>query len=86
MLAGHFAYFGITGNYPRLATVVHWTRRIWRKWLSRRSWRSYVTWEKFLRLVARYPLPAPESSIATPDRARSCAMKTECVNRARSGL
>jgi RNA-directed DNA polymerase len=59
MLAGHFAYFGITGNYPRLATVVHWTRRIWRKWLSRRSWRSYVTWEKFLRLVDRYPLPAP---------------------------
>jgi hypothetical protein len=60
MLAGHFAYFGITGNYPRLATVVHWTRRIWRKWLSRRSWRSYVTWEKFLRLVARYPLPATD--------------------------
>jgi RNA-directed DNA polymerase len=40
MLEGHFAYFGITGNYPRLATVVHWTRRIWRKRLSRRSWRS----------------------------------------------
>jgi RNA-directed DNA polymerase len=58
MLEGHFAYFGITGNYPRLASVVHWTRRIWRKWLSRRSWKSYVTWEQFLRLVARYPLPA----------------------------
>jgi hypothetical protein len=29
-----------------------------RKWLSRRSWKSYVTWEQFLRLVARYPLPA----------------------------
>ena len=59
MLEGHFAYFGITGNYPRVSTVVQWTRRIWRKWLSRRSWKSYVTWEKFLRLVDRYPLPAP---------------------------
>ena len=59
MLEGHFAYFGITGNYPRVASVVHWTRRIWRKWLSRRSWTSSVTWEKFLRLVERYPLPAP---------------------------
>jgi len=59
MLEGHFAYFGITGNYPRLSSVVHWMRRIWRKWLSLRSWKSYVTWEKFLRLVARYPLPAP---------------------------
>jgi hypothetical protein len=59
MLEGHFAYFGITGNYPRLTTLVQWTRRIWRKWLSRRSWTSYVTWEKFLRVVDRYPLPAP---------------------------
>ncbi len=58
MLEGHFAYFGITGNYQRLAAVVHQTRRLWRKWLSRRSWKSYVTWEQFLRLVARYPLPA----------------------------
>ena len=34
-------------------------RRLWRKWLSRCSWKSYVTWEKFLRLVDRYPLPVP---------------------------
>jgi group II intron reverse transcriptase/maturase len=59
MLEGHFAYFGITGNYQRLAAVVHQTRRIWRKWLSRRSWKSYVAWERFLRLAETYPLPAP---------------------------
>jgi hypothetical protein len=59
MLEGHFAYFGITGNYQRLAAVVHQTRRIWRKWLSRRSWKSYVAWERFLQLVEIYPLPAP---------------------------
>ena len=59
MLTGHFAYFGISGNYQRLAAVVEQTRRLWRKWLSRRSWTSYVTWEHFLRLVDRYPLPAP---------------------------
>ena len=28
MLEGHFAYFGITGNYRRLAAVVHQTRRL----------------------------------------------------------
>jgi group II intron reverse transcriptase/maturase len=59
MLKGHFAYFGISGNYQRLAAVVEQTRRLWRKWLSRRSWTSYVTWEQFLRLVERYPLPKP---------------------------
>ena len=59
MLEGHFAYLGITGNYRRLAAVVHQTRRLWRKWLSRRSWKSYVTWAQFLRLAETYPLPAP---------------------------
>ena len=59
MLKGHFAYFGISGNYQRLAAVVEQTRRLWRKWLSRRSWTGYVTWEQFLRLVERYPLPKP---------------------------
>ncbi len=59
MLKGHFAYFGISGNYQRLTAVVYQTRRLWRKWLSRRSWKSYVTWEQFLRLVDRYPLPVP---------------------------
>jgi RNA-directed DNA polymerase len=59
MLQGHFAYFGIRGNSQRLAAVLHQTRRIWRKWLSRRSWTSYVTWAQFVRLVQTYPLPAP---------------------------
>jgi RNA-directed DNA polymerase len=58
MLTGHFAYFGISGNYKRLAELVHHTRRIWRKWLSRRSWMSSVPWARFLQVVARYPLPA----------------------------
>jgi len=59
MLKGHFAYFGISGNYKRLTDVLYWTRRLWRKWLSRRSWKSSITWEQFLRLVERYPLPTP---------------------------
>src|ERR1700730_4463506 len=35
MLKGHYAYFGISGNYERLATLPHQVARIWRKWLSR---------------------------------------------------
>jgi len=58
MLERHFAYFGITGNYA-WAAVVHQTPRIWREWSSRRSWKTYVASERFLRLVATYPLPAP---------------------------
>jgi len=59
MLKGHFAYFGISGNYQRLSKVVFRTARLWRKWLSRRSRTSQVTWERFYRVLERYPLPAP---------------------------
>jgi RNA-directed DNA polymerase len=59
MLQGHYAYFGISGNSQRLGAVLHQARRAWRKWLSRRSWKSYVTWAQFSRMVAVYPLPLP---------------------------
>ena len=58
-LQGHFAYYGITGNARALARFLYEVRRLWRKWLNRRSWRSRMTWEKFVRLTERYPLPQP---------------------------
>jgi group II intron reverse transcriptase/maturase len=58
-LKGHFAYFGISGNYKRLADLRYETRRIWRKWLSRRSNNSRVGWDVFARIEKRFPLPQP---------------------------
>ena len=59
-LKGHFAYFGISGNYKRLADFRYAARRIWRKWLSRRSNKSRVTWDDFSRIEKRFPLPPPK--------------------------
>ena len=59
-LQGHFAYFGITGNYKRLAALHYETQRIWRKWLSRRSNNSRVTWDEFSRIAKQFPLPQPK--------------------------
>lgn len=59
-LKGHFAYFGISGNYKRLADLHYETRRIWRQWLSRRSNNSRVTWDLFARIEKRFPLPLPK--------------------------
>ena len=56
-LHGHYAYYGITGNARALARFLHEVRRVWRKWLDRRSWHAHMTWEKFARLCQRYPLP-----------------------------
>jgi RNA-directed DNA polymerase len=58
-LRGHDAYYGITSNYRALATLRHWVERIWRKWLSRRSRKARINWEKMARILDRYPLPKP---------------------------
>lgn len=58
-LRGHYAYYGITGNYAALLRFYRGVQRSWRKWLSRRSSKAYVSWPKFQRLLARHPLPQP---------------------------
>lgn len=55
---GHYAYYGITGNSRCLGSFRYQVTRIWRKWLMRRSRGQYISWERFLRLLQRYPLPA----------------------------
>lgn len=54
---GHFSYFGLAGNCRALSRFIFHVRRIWRMWLSRRSQRGYVSWEKMKLLLERYPLP-----------------------------
>ena len=56
-LRGHFAYYGITGNSACLREFRHHARRAWHKWLSRRSEKARIPWERFGELEQRYPLP-----------------------------
>lgn len=58
-LRGHYQDSGIRGNYPRLAQLYEHAVQAWRYWLSRRSHKSALPWEKFDRLHDRFPLPAP---------------------------
>jgi group II intron reverse transcriptase/maturase len=53
---GHYAYFGITGNARALGNFLHAVERVWRKWLDRRS-RVGMSWQRFKRLLQRFPLP-----------------------------
>jgi group II intron reverse transcriptase/maturase len=59
VLKGHYAYFGITGNFKRLTLLHYQVRRLWHKWLSRRSSKSYVTWSRYERMLERFVLPPP---------------------------
>lgn len=56
-LLGHYAYYGMTGNGRSLSSFRHHVERIWRKWLSRRSQRAKLTWDRFSAFLQRYPLP-----------------------------
>lgn len=58
-LRGHFNYFGVNGNEVSLAAVVRATERSWHKWLTRRSQRTRLTWERFKGLLKALPLPRP---------------------------
>ena len=58
-LRGHYAYYGITGNSPALTSFNHWARRLWRKWLGRRSWKASRSWERMTRILSLYPFPPP---------------------------
>jgi len=61
MLRGHYAYFGITGNSKQLARLYHEAKQRWCKWLSRRSWKSYLSWAKFVeKILMVFPLPSPK--------------------------
>jgi group II intron reverse transcriptase/maturase len=62
-LVGHFNYFGVNGNYGSLACLALATRRAWFKWLCRRSQRRRLNWERFRRLLERYPLPRPRITV-----------------------
>jgi group II intron reverse transcriptase/maturase len=56
-LRGHYAYYGITGNFASLRTFRFRVRSVWHKWLSRRSTKARIPWERFGELERRYPLP-----------------------------
>lgn len=56
-LKGHSAYYGISGNAWALERFREEVRNIWRKWLSRRSQRAYISWERYEQLLKRFPLP-----------------------------
>jgi RNA-directed DNA polymerase len=67
-LRGHFEYFGIRGNSESIARFRFVVVGIWRRWLSRRSQRARITWERMSLLLRQYPLP--------PARVRRLALRT----------
>jgi hypothetical protein len=57
---GHYAYYGITGNFASLVSFYRGVEETWRRWLDRRSQRSSMPWKRYKLLLRTYPLPQPK--------------------------
>ena len=58
-LQGHYQYYGRRTNYRSLWQFFRSTRRIWKKWLNRRSRGRTLNWAAYANLLARHPLLRP---------------------------
>lgn len=58
-LQGHWAFFGLSGNYRALASLRYRVERVWVKWLGRRSQRGRIAWDRAARLLRVFALPPP---------------------------
>jgi hypothetical protein len=59
-LRGHYAYYGIAGNFRAVQRVHRTVECYWRKMLSSRSWKGEVRWKAFHRVKERFPLLRPK--------------------------
>jgi uncharacterized protein UPF0182 len=68
VVRGHYQYYGRLTNFLSLRQFYRGVRRVWRKWLNRRTRGRWLTWEKYLDLLRRHPLSLPRimHSWATP--------------------
>lgn len=58
-LRGHYQYYGRPTNFRGIWRFFRAVRRIWHKWLARRTRGWRLTWPDFQGLLDRHPLAAP---------------------------
>jgi group II intron reverse transcriptase/maturase len=58
-LRGHYQYYGRPTNYRSIRQFYRRVRRIWRKWLNRRTRGRTLTWDRYLEILRQYPLLPP---------------------------
>ena len=66
-LRGHYAYFGLSGNWRAVSNLYWQVLTLWGRSLRRRSQRG-LTWAHFAELLTRFPLPRPRMNPSWIDR------------------
>ena len=68
VLRGHYAYYGVPGNYRALAAFRHQVRQSWHRTLQHRSQRARWNTERRARFDGLFPLAAPRIMHPEPYR------------------
>ena len=58
-LRGHYQYYGRPTNYRSIERFYRLVRRLWHKWLNRRTRGKTLPWRDFAQLLDRHPLILP---------------------------
>jgi len=56
-IRGHIQYYGVSHNFESVSNFVHEARRIFFKWINRRSQKKSFDWNRFVQFEKAFPLP-----------------------------
>ncbi len=56
-LRGHLNYYGVSGNMRMLKTFAHKVKRLFFKWVNRRSQRRSFNWSQYENFMKFNPMP-----------------------------
>jgi len=59
-IIGHYAYYGISGNYQGILNFHRFIKVALYKILTRRSQRAYLSWGRYLKLLLNHPIAKPK--------------------------
>ena len=58
-LRGHYQYYGRPTNYHSVWQFYRGVRRLWHKWLNRRTRGKSLSWNSYVHLLQQHPLLCP---------------------------
>lgn len=87
-LAGHYNYFGISGNFRCLMQFYRQVVSLVFKWINRRSQKKSMNWEKFQKYLQWHPLPTPRiyHSLYTLSPRRGSISGEPCAGKLHAGV
>lgn len=74
VLAGHYRYYGLAGNYDAMDRVHRFVLENWRRTLSSRSQRGRVNWKRYAKILEAFPIREPRVYVTYNDLNRMAAL------------